>query len=148
MQLEDMKIVRVSNAVAAGTTAANGTAVDMTGFESVLFLVAFGAIVTGAVTSVKAQQGAASDGSDGVDLEGTGVTVADDQDNKIVALEVYRPRPGYGKYVRPVVSRGTQNATIDSITAILFNGRLKPQALDATLVSTSKSVGSPATGTA
>lgn len=148
MLLEDIKIVRVSNAVAAGTTAANGTAVDMTGYDGVLFLIAFGAIVTGAITSVKAQQGAASDGGDAVDLEGSGVTVADDQDNKVVALDIYRPRQGYGKYVRPVVSRGTQNATIDSMIAILYNGRSKPVSLDATLVAASKSLGSPATGTA
>ncbi len=148
MLLEDIKIVRVSNAVAAGTSAANGTAVDMSGYEGVIFLVAFGAIVSGAVTSVKAQQGAASDGSDGADLEGSGVTVADTDDNKIVALDIYRPRQSLGKYVRPVVSRATQNATIDSITAILYNGRNKPVALDSTLVALSKSIGSPAAGTA
>jgi hypothetical protein len=148
MLLEDCKIVRVSNAVAAGATDSNGAAVDMSGYEGVLFLVAFGAIVSGAATSVKAQQGAASDGSDGADLEGTSVTVADTDDNKIVALDIYRPRSANGKYVRPVVKRATQNATIDSITAILYNGRIKPQALDTTLVALSKSVGSPALGTA
>lgn len=145
MLLEDVKIVRVSNAQAAGVGAVNGTAVDMQGYDGVLFLVAFGAIVAGAVTSVKAQQGAVSDGSDAADLAGTGITVADDQDNKIAALDVYRPT---GRYVRPVVSRATQNATIDSITAILYNGRSKPTALDAaTMIATSKSVGSPELGT-
>lgn len=144
MLIEDIKVVRVSNAVAAGTTAVNGTAVDMTGYEGVIFLVHLGAIVSGAATSLKAQQGAVSDGSDAADLAGTNITIADTDDNKIVALELYRPT---GQYVRPVVSRATQNATVDSITAILYNGRVKPAVIDATLLATSKSVASPALGT-
>jgi len=42
---EDIKISRVLNAVAAGTTDQNGTAVDMTGFDGVMFIAAFGALV-------------------------------------------------------------------------------------------------------
>lgn len=141
---EDIKIVRVANAQAAGTGAVNGTAVDMQGFEGVLFLVAFGAIVGGAATTVKAQQGAVSDGSDAQDLAGTQVTVGDGDDNKVVALEIYQPRD---RYVRPVVTRATQNATVDSIVAILFNGRTKPVTLDATIVAASKTVTAPALGT-
>lgn len=144
MQLETMKVVRVSNAVAAGQTAVNGTAVDMRGFETVVFLVALGAIVSGAATSVKAQQGAASNGSDAADLAGTGITVADTDDNLVVALEVHRPTD---RYVRPVVLRATQNVTVDGIVAILFNGRKAPIALDATVVAASKVVASPALGT-
>ena len=75
---------------------------------------------------------------------GTAVSVADTDDNKCAVLEIYRPT---NRYVRPVVTRATQNATIDSIVAILFNGRVSPVALDTSLVAASKVVASPALGT-
>lgn len=139
------KITRVSNAVAAGTTDVNSSVVDMKGFDGVLFVVAFGAIVSGAVTSIKAQQGALSDGSDMADLLGTGVTVADDADNKLFYLDVARPRE---RYVRCVVDRGTQNATVDSITAIQYRAADLPVTHDATTVGGGELHVSPAEGTA
>lgn len=144
MLLENLKISRVSDAVAAGTTTINGTAVDMQGFDGVMFLTLFGAIVTGAVTSLKGQQGALANGSDGADLAGTSVSVADGDDNKVAILDIYRPTD---RYVRPVVLRATQNATVDGIIAIQYNGRVNPQALTASLVAASKALGSPALGT-
>jgi hypothetical protein len=142
---ENIKVVRVSNAVAAGTTAVNGTAVDMSGYDGVVFYALFGAIVTGAITSLKAQSCTAADGSGAADLAGTSVAVAEGDDNLVAALEIYRPQT---QYVRPVISRGTQNATVDGILAVLFNGRVAPATLDATMIAASKTVGSPAAGTA
>lgn len=49
-------------------------------------IVGFGTITASAVTSIKVQQGAASDLSDAADLLGTGITVAADDDNQIVAV--------------------------------------------------------------
>jgi predicted ribosome-associated RNA-binding protein Tma20 len=107
---KEVKVTRVLDAAAAGTTDQESAVLDMQGFESVAFLVAFGEITASAVTSVKVQQGAASDGSDMADLAGTGVTVADDDDDQCVLVEVHRPQE---RYVRVVVDRGTQNAVID-----------------------------------
>lgn len=144
MKLEDVKIVRVSAAAAAGTSTVNGTAVDMTGYDGVLFFASIGAIVSGAATSLKAQQGAASNGSDAADLAGTSVVIADTDDDKVAVLEVYRPS---GRYVRPVLLRATQNATLDGIIAVLYSGHKRAVALDTSAVSTSKAVASPALGT-
>lgn len=140
---ENWKITRVSNAVAAGTSDVNSSSVDMSKFESVTFLVSFGAITAGAVTSIKAQQ--SSDDSTFNDLAGSGITVADDDDNQVVALEIVRPRD---RYVRVVVDRGTQNAVVDGIVA--FQGRPKtgPVTHDATTVVGSEVHASPAEGTA
>ena len=89
MQLSNqVKLQRVSDAVAAGTTAINGSVVDTQGFDGVVFVVAMGAITAGAVTSVKVQQGAASDLSDAADIAGTSVAIADTADNKLVYVEV------------------------------------------------------------
>jgi len=136
------KVKRVINATAAGTTTINSTSVDMSGFESVTFLVAFGAIVAGAATSIKAQQ--SSDDTSFNDLKGTAVTVADTDDNKVAILEVIRP---LDRYVRVVVARATQNSTIDS--AVAHQGR----ALEAAVSHDTTVLGSelhhaPAEGTA
>lgn len=144
MLLENIKIVRVSAAVAAGSADSNGTAVDMQGYDGVVFVASIGAIVTGAVASLKAQQGAQAGGGDAADLAGTSVVIADDQDGKCAILDIYRPTD---RYVRPVVMRATQNVTIDSVVAILYNGRKAPVALDTTAIATSKAVASPALGT-
>ena len=72
------KVTRVMDAVAAGTSDQNSTAVDMTGFESVQFIAMFGAIVSAAVTSVKLAT--SSDNSAWNDLLGTAITIADDDD--------------------------------------------------------------------
>jgi len=122
------KNVKISQAItitngAAGTSDINGATLDMSGFEAVLILVRFGAIVSGAVTSIKAQQGAASDLSDASDLEGTAQTIADTDDEKEFYIEIVRPRE---RYVRVVVDRGTQNATVAGAIYIQHGATKKP----------------------
>ena len=122
-------VTRLSNAVAAGTTTVEATAVNMVGFESVEFEVHFGTITAGAVTTVKLQQ--STDNVTFADLAGSEVTVADTDDNKIVRVEIVKPQE---QYVRPVVVRSTQNAVIDTITARQYNARVEPVTHGATIV--------------
>jgi hypothetical protein len=117
------KLTRVMNAVAAGTTEQISSVIDMAGFETIAFLVAFGAIVGGAVTSIKVQQGVLADGSDMADLAGSSVTVADTDDNRVAVVEVFRPRE---RYVRVLIERATQNATIDGAFALQGDARTMP----------------------
>lgn len=142
---KNIQFQRVMNAVAAGTTDQNSTAVDMANFDRAAFVVAFGAITSGAVTSCKLQQGDASDGSDADDLAGTAISVADDDDNQIVILECERPQK---RYVRCVVDRGTQNAVIDGIVAMKSGARVLPVTHDSATVVGSELNVSPAEGTA
>lgn len=97
---------------AAAATPINGAIIDTLGFGGVCFSVGFGAIVGGAVTSIKAQWGNASNLSDAEDIEGTAQTIADTKDDKMFYIDVLRPKK---RYVRLVVSRGTQNATVVAI---------------------------------
>lgn len=138
------KVTRVLNATAAGTTNVNGTTIDMKGFEAVTFVVSFGAIVAGAVTGVKVQQGNQSDMSDASDLAGTAVSVADTDDDKCVVVEINQPLE---RYVRLVVTRSTQNATIDAGIAIQTRGIVEPVTHDTTVAS-SEFHHAPAEGTA
>lgn len=142
---KNVKVTRVMNAQSAGTTDVNGSVVDMEGFEGVCFLVFFGTIDANAVTSIKAQQGAESDLSDAADLEGTKVSVADDDDNKVAILDIYKPQE---RYVRVVVDRGTANAVIDGAVAIQYGARELPTTHDSSTVLDCEVHASPDEGTA
>lgn len=137
-----LSIAVTPTAGAAGTSDINGTTLDMAGFMGVLITVTMGAIVSGAVTSIKAQQGAASDMSDAADLEGSAQTIADTDDEKVFYIDVYRPTK---RYVRLVVDRGTQNATLTA--TYQQYGPRKPPTTHGTNVS-GETKYSPAEGTA
>jgi hypothetical protein len=120
--------VKISSAItptagAAGQTDINGSTLDMQGYEGVLMVVRMGAITAGAVTSIKAQQGSASDLSDAVDLAGTAQTIADNDDDKTFYIDLYRPQK---RYVRLVVDRGTQDAVVASAHYIQYGARVLP----------------------
>jgi hypothetical protein len=145
------KNVKISTAItptngAAGTTDINGTTLDMAGYEGVMMITYFGAITGSAVTSVKAQQGAASNLSDAADLTGTGITVADDDDEQIFIIDLYRPTD---RYVRLVVDRGTQNAVVAGAVYVQYGGpRKAPVTQNVTDAVTYELHVSPAEGTA
>jgi len=143
---EQAKLTRVSNAVAAGTTDVESSSVDMRGYDSVAFIVSMGAITAGAVTSANVEQ--SSDDSSFAELLGTGITIADDDDNQCVFLDVCQPRE---RYVRCVIERATQNAVVDSIVALQCNshgGNVEPVTHDSTTVVGSEFHHAPAEGTA
>ena len=145
---ETTKLVRHSAAVAAGATTITPSAgVDMKGFDSCLFVAAFGAIVAGAATSIEVHQSSDDGVTDGYSsLAGSKVTVADDQDGKLAYVDVVQPLK---RYVMLVVNRATQNATLDGIVAILSGPKSVPTTHDAaSVVAGSKTLPSPAEGTA
>jgi hypothetical protein len=88
-------------------------------------VVTMGAITAGAVTSIKAQQGAAPAMGDAADLAGTGQAIADSDDEKVFYIDVYQPAE---RYVRLVVDRGTQNAVVASAEYLQYEPRKAPVA--------------------
>ena len=140
------KAVRIMNEIAAGvTTPQNSTIVDTQDYDSCLFLLMFGALTAGQATAVKVQGGTVSNGSDMTDLKGTGYTVLDADSNKIVKIDVVKPS-GF-RYLRLVVTRGTQNAEINGAIALAYNPYRSPVTDDATTVTNTKVVVSPPAGT-
>lgn len=137
--LLNSKTTRVSNAVAAGTTAVNCTVLDMQGFESVLGICALNTLTATQVTSLKAQVGNAANGSDMADLVGavTG-NAADADSNKLLILEVVKPTNK--RYMRFVVSRGTANAVIDSVVATQIAAHKAPTTQDTTVSQSAVSI--------
>jgi len=120
----DVKIVQVITIAtgAAGATQIDGTAIDMAGYDGVCFIVQFGPIVAGAVTSIKAQQDVSAAMSTAADLLGSGQTVVDTADNTVFYIDVKSPKEDF---VRLVVLRATQNATCSAV-AVLYGSRSRP----------------------
>ncbi|RKN86748.1 hypothetical protein [Paenibacillus ginsengarvi] len=112
-----IKITKCAASAADGTTAINGAVLDMTGFEGVLFITAIGTANAGNI--LKAQIGAAADGSDAADLAGTKVVAT--ANGQTVWLDVYRADPNQ-KYIRPVVVRGA-STVVGEIYALQYESR-------------------------
>ena len=138
-----ISIAVAASARAAGQTAINGAMVDMQGYEGVVAVVEMGTIAATAVTSIKWQQSDTTTSADFSDLEGTGIDIADDDDDKIFVSELYRPTK---RYVRIVVARATANAAVRAATYIQYKPREAPVS-QGTGVNSELHVG-PAEGTA
>lgn len=119
-----VQMLRVANAVTAGTTDVNTAWVDMSNADGVRFVVAFGTLTASQTTFVKLQGACLANQADAADLlDSTSGTViktanlADADSNKLAVIEVYKPKV---RYVRAVIDRGTANAVIDGATAQLI----------------------------
>ncbi len=143
---ETTKLILSKTAVAAGVTAISDAAVvDMQGYGGCRFIFSFGTITAGAVTSIGVAGKDTNTPTPGVDdLAGSGASVADDDDDKIIAVDIKNPLQ---RYLRPFVVRGTQNAVLNSIIAELYNPIKAPTTPDASLIGEELHV-SPEVGTA
>lgn len=136
------QLVVTTTAGAAGQTAITSSAVDTKGFGAVRFLVLIGAVVTGAVTSIKVQQSDDDAATDAYsDLLSTSQTIADDADNTHIYVDILRPGK---RYLKLVVTRGTQDATIGGVIAELYQA----DSLPVTQTATGETFIAPAEGTA
>lgn len=127
--LKDCKITRVLNSVTAGTSDQDGTVLDMTGYDGVLFIAALGDVTATSVDELQVFGNTASSTSSPTPVELTNDTAgpytagASDADNKLLIVDVVRP--AY-RYVFPRVKRGTANAVIDGVIAIQYRSREVP----------------------
>lgn len=139
------KTTIVSAGAAAGSNNVTGDGVDMAGCQGVLFTAVFGVIATNAVTGLKVQGDVESTFGNAVDLEGTLVAIADNGDNKCVQVDIHHPF-NY-QYLRPIVNRGTANATLQCIIAQQYGMSYFPATQNSTVVASETHV-NPANGTA
>lgn len=130
--------------VAAGQSNVASDIVDTAGYDGIRFILAMGAITSGAATSANVQQNTANSASGMADLAGSSVTIADTNDNKLIVIEVIKPQE---RYLRLETLRATQDSAIDGLIVELFNPRTMPVTQDST-VATLEVHASPAEGTA
>lgn len=121
--ITEFKFTSALDLAAAAAADREGAALDMINFRGVLMIVKFGAIATGATTSIKAQQGAAANLSDAADLEGTKIEVADDDDDQIFIIDLYEPAE---RYVRVYVDKDTANNTQEMAWYLQYGARVRP----------------------
>jgi hypothetical protein len=120
-QISDDIAIAMDAPTAVGTSTIDSTAVDLSGYSGVLFIVRFG--TPAANNTIKVQQDTAVAMAAAADLAGTSVASGA---NNIAAVEVLYPGGPTGEqFVRVRISRGT-STTIDSVTAIKFGARARP----------------------
>ena len=142
---DEIKITRVAPATVAGVTTIDSAPVDMSGYDGVLFIVSAGAITAGGVQSLKAQQDVVVGMGAAADLAGSGITVADDDDNQTFWLDIKRPRE---RFVRCRILRATQNSVWGEVYALQYRARNRPQVNNIVDLITGEKWEAPAEGAA
>ena len=133
--LRNVKLTRIS-ADGAGTASATPnkmTIIDMLGYESVLFFVAMGNVLTTSVVSLKVA-GATTNSSGAMTvLTGSagGTADATSYDDKIVALDVVKPTY---RYLECQLTCATADGPYDGVFAIQYNGHDLPVTQGSTVV--------------
>lgn len=131
--VDEMKFSNAVAATAAGTTEIDCGLLDTQGFLNNAVMVLPGAIVSGAATSVKWKHGDLADGSDLMDVAGSGLTILDTHDGGIFVSEIVKPLK---RYAKAEILRATQNATIDRAVYIQGRAFRVPVTQDATVKGT------------
>lgn len=121
---------RLANATAAGTTDVVGTVIDMQGYQAAYVIAALGALTATQVTKLICEQSNDSAGTDPWVKIGETAAAADADGNKLLVLEINEPTK---RYLRFTVDRGTANAVVDSLVALLHRASLNPTPQHATV---------------
>jgi hypothetical protein len=133
-----VKITKVEDHTAAGTTDVDSAGVDMAGYEGVLFVGSFG--TAAASNTLEAQQ--STDDASFSALLGTAVSSSTSDED--VWIDVFRPQE---RYVRVHAEIGT-SSTLESIWAIQYGARSVPVDNTTSGTITGEAHNAPAEGTA
>jgi hypothetical protein len=129
---------------AASNTDSNSDRIDMAGWEGVMFVCALTDSVATGVAVLKVEQNTADSDTSMAALSGASATATctdnDDLNDKLLVVDVYRPRE---RYVQAVRTSATANIAFGSVIAILYGSRVKP-VTDHSTVLDSAYVSSPA----
>jgi hypothetical protein len=134
--LNDMKFICVENVAGDGQSTLTTDVVDTQGFDSVAFIVKTGDVTSGSVLTLTAKTNSANSISSPAPVVLTDTvtytaTTASDADDKLLILDLHKPRQ---RYVFGVLTIGTQNATIEGIFALLYNAHDMPLTVDSSVI--------------
>lgn len=135
--LKDSKISKVEARAAAGTTDLVSDILDMSGFDSVMFIASTGDGTSGTVLELQVHGNTASSVSSPTPVELTSdsatytSTTATDADNKLLIVDLHRP--AY-RYVYATLVIDTQNCECDGIYAIQYNAKSVPVTADSDVI--------------
>lgn len=131
--IDVLDVIRVSNAVAAGTATTNCTGVDTSDCDGVIFIAAIGAIVSTGTVTITVEE--SDDDSTYSALSGPSIAYADTNDNKLAVIDV---RGNSKRYVRAKIVTATANGTIDAVVAVRYGLKSTPNTADATVLEIDK----------
>ncbi|MFA5423833.1 MAG: hypothetical protein WC374_08255 [Phycisphaerae bacterium] len=141
-----MKNILVSEALApvtAGQQSSKSDVLDMQGYDGVLFVVPITDCTSGAVATLTVQENTANSTTGMASITSASATntstAGDDQNNKLLLVDVYRPLK---RYVMGLLTIGTQDAASGNMLAIRYCGSKAPIAEDATILDATVVVGS------
>ncbi len=121
---QEVKVSTALDFLAASASAdRNGAILDMAGFDGVMVVVKMADIAAGATTSIKMQQDTDPAMGAAADLAGTGIAIADDDDDQIFIIDLYRPTE---RYVRVVVDKDAANKTNECALYFQYKARSIP----------------------
>lgn len=129
---------------AASNTDSNSDRIDMANWEGVVFIAAVTDSVATGVATLKVEQNSADSDTGMAALSGATATATcasnDDINDKLLVIDVYRPRE---RYVQAVRTSATANIAFGSVVAILYGPRVEPVSDHSTILD-SAMVASPA----
>jgi hypothetical protein len=133
---KNVKVTLVQAPLADGQTDPDSAAVDMQGFEGVMFVGIVGTVTGSGTAALKASQSA--DNVNFNDLAGAAVTGAAGGSDKFFVLDVYRP---FDRYVRTTLTRAAANSIYGGTIAIQYGARKRPTIHDATTLAAAALLG-------
>lgn len=138
--LSRVKLVKVADVQASGTSAVNSSIVDTGGYEGVVFFTSFS--TANATNSMKVQTSATNATDDMADVTGTSVTSGSSDED--VVVEVHKPPQ---RYARVVITRGAAT-TVENIWCALYGAGAQISNNQVSGTQAAEVHGSPALGTA
>ena len=133
--LNDCKVMVVEAAAAAGQTELVTDVIDMSGYDSVAFILMTGDVSDGSVLTVTGKTNSANSVSTPTPTTlsdtATFTAGASDADSKVLILDLYKVRE---QYVFASITRTTADAVIGGVIAVLYNARNRPVTQDATVI--------------
>lgn len=124
----DIKIVRIGNAVAAGSSIDNNSdRVDMQDFDGAVFVAGITDSVNTGVATLTIEQNTADSDTGMAALSGAVATLTsasnDDLNAKALIVDIYKPRE---RYLQAVRTSATANIAYGEVYVILYRGRKSP----------------------
>ena len=131
----EAKVTVCIPATVDGQATTSGSILDMSGYDSVMFIAKFDDVDNTSVLTLRAQQDVLNGAGSMATLTGSATFTAgaSDADDNVLILDIHRPRD---RYVRPQVIVGTANATIACVLGVQYNARNLPVTQSADVLDT------------
>lgn len=128
---KNVRVDQVLGYFAAAQTTRKSDIVDMAGYEGCMFIFEFGTLLATGTIACDIN-GNSSNATGGTKLAGgathtvTATTAA--LTHSAIVVDIYQPDPASYRYLEAMISLGVANTLILGVTAIRYNGKVKPEA--------------------